>query len=196
MAFKDRLKGAALKSAELAKQGAEAAKEHRTDRQTAKAEEAARTILPPPPAAAAPSGLVFEAKSHEEGRNSTVQVFEDRIERHRDRARTSLSRARQDAEVIPLRSVASVQAKKDGLVYTKVTVYASGNTIEFRLRHDEAQRMKDEITKLLLAGGSPAPAEVVAPSVADRVRELAQLRDEGLLSEDEFSAQKAKLLNS
>ena len=33
-------------------------------------------------------------------------------------------------------------------------------------------------------------------SVADKIREMAELRDQGLISEDEFQAEKAKLLSS
>jgi hypothetical protein len=40
----------------------------------------------------------------------------------------------------------------------------------------------------------PAPALVAAISVADELAKLAQLRDSGVLTEEEFSAQKAKLL--
>jgi len=96
-------------------------------------------------------GVIWSGISREEGRNSRVTLYSNYIERIRPRRRTSLSRAKQDTEVIPMKAVSSVQAKKDGMHYTKVIVFASGNTIEFRLRHDEAQRFKDEILKLVLA---------------------------------------------
>lgn len=110
---------------------------------------------PPPPAPPAPpdpgsGGPLLEVKSHDEDRNATVTLYPDRIERVLDRKRLSVSRAKQDSEVIPMRAVSSVQAKKDGLTYTKVTVFASGNTIEFRLRHDDAQRFKNAITAEVL----------------------------------------------
>lgn len=41
---------------------------------------------------------------------------------------------------------------------------------------------------------TPAPAISAAPSLSDEMRKLAKLRDDGILSEDEFQAQKAKLL--
>ena len=138
--------------------------------------------------------------SHEEGRNSKVRVYGDRIEREKAKAMTSFSRARQDAEVIPLRSVSSVQAKKDGMMYTKVTVFATGNTIEFRLHHAEAQRLKEAITQLLLApppaAHVQAPASMSATSKVDQLRGLAQLRDEGILTDQEFEAEKARILAS
>ena len=42
---------------------------------------------------------------------------------------------------------------------------------------------------------APAPGvEVARSTMADRLRELASLRDEGLLTDDEFAEQKAKVL--
>lgn len=146
-------------------------------------------------------GLLLEVTSHEEGRNSKVRVFGDRIEREKAKAMTSFSRARQDAEVIPLRSVSSVQAKKDGVIYTKVTVFATGNTIEFRLRHEEAQQLKEAVTRLLLApppAAAPVHVQATTPvpasSKVDQLRALAQLRYEGILTDQEFEAEKAKIL--
>lgn len=94
--------------------------------------------------------MLLQIRSHDEGRNATVTLYGDRIERVLDKKRMALSRAKQDSEVIPMRSVSSVQAKKDGLAWTKVTVFASGNTIEFRLRHSDAQRFKDAVTAAIL----------------------------------------------
>lgn len=131
--------------------------------------------------------------SHDEGRNARVSLYADRIERVQDRSMMSLSRARQDAEVIPLRSVSSVQAKKKG-IRTNVTVYATGNTIVFRLGHDEARQFKDEIARLLLARESGAPAAPAGGDVAAQIRQLAELRDQGLLTEEEFAAKKQQLL--
>lgn len=150
--------------------------------------------------AIAAEGAILQVVSREEGRNSRVTLYPDRIERVKEKAFGSLSRARQDTEVTPIRSVSSVQAKKAGL-RTNVIVYASGNTIEFRLGHDEAQRFKDSLMKLVLAAASPAPAAPAAapvaagPSLTQQLKELGELRDSGVLTEEEFSAQKAKLLN-
>jgi hypothetical protein len=55
-----------------------------------------------------------------------------------------------------------------------------------------------QVTPVVQAAPAPAPAPV-APAgppvdLADQLRKLATLRDEGILSEEEFAAQKAKLL--
>lgn len=46
-------------------------------------------------------------------------------------------------------------------------------------------------------GAAPAPAEAAAPSSDDmitKLKELAGLKDQGILTEDEFNTQKAKIL--
>lgn len=179
MGWKDTVKGLAEKGQEAAEQARGAAQERAAEHE---ADWAAR-------------GILFEGKSHEEGRNAIVTLYSDRIERIKERGFASISRAHQDTEVTPMRSVSSVQAKKDGLMYTKVSVFASGNTIDFRFGHDEAQRFKDAIQKLLLdpaaTKGASAPA---APDNLDQLKKLAELRDAGVISEEEFQAKKTQLL--
>jgi len=136
-------------------------------------------------------GVLFTGKSHEDGRNSLVTLYSDRLERVKAKRVGSLSNATQGVEVTPARAISSVETKKDGLVWTKVTVYASGNNIVFRLSHQDAARFKDILTKLLLAPTQPAAAQ---PDVTDQIRKLGELRDSGVLSEDEFAAKKAELL--
>ena len=41
---------------------------------------------------------------------------------------------------------------------------------------------------------APAPSSDAAPSMVDQLKELAALRDQGVLSDDEFAAAKSKLL--
>ena len=141
-------------------------------------------------------GILFEGKSHEEGRNATVTLYRCRIERVKDRSLTSISRAKQDTEVTPLRSVSSVQAKKDGLRWTKITVFASGNNIDFRFGHDEAHVFKETIQGLLLNPTSSGHT-ITAPQASDpldQLKKLGELRDSGILSDEEFEAKKKQLL--
>ena len=47
------------------------------------------------------------------------------------------------------------------------------------------------------AAAAPAPAPAASapePDITDQLRKLAALRDDGILTEEEFAAQKAKLL--
>jgi hypothetical protein len=155
---------------------------------------------PTPAGGSAASGeVLFAGMSHERGRNARVTLYRDRIERVKERAYGSVQSARQDVEVTPIRVVTSVQAKKDGLINTKVTVYASGNNIEFWFHHDEAARFSDTITQLILEReNTPAPPVVVAapsapaePDVLDQLRRLGELRDAGVLTPDEFESKTA-----
>jgi hypothetical protein len=41
---------------------------------------------------------------------------------------------------------------------------------------------------------APAPPTAAAPSMIDQLKELGELKNQGILTEDEFAAQKAKLL--
>lgn len=136
-------------------------------------------------------GLVIAVTSHDEGRNATVALYEDRIERVQKRSHNSWSKANQDAEVTPLKAVSSVQAKKDGF-RTRITIYATGNTIEFRTSHDEAARFKGAVTERLLR----SPAGTPASSVVDELGKLADLRDRGVVTQIEFEEQKARLLGT
>jgi hypothetical protein len=201
MSWKDKAKGLGQKGQEL--------KAEYDRRQAERAEQAAQAGWGPASPAhpgqvsgvapgQAPAGLapVLRVTSHDEGRNALVTLYPDRIERVKDRAFGSLSRARQDTEVIPIKAISSVQAKKKG-IRTNVTVFASGNTVEFRIAHQEAQRFKDAVMQLVLAGPPITPSSpTAAPTVdiADQIRRLADLRDQGLLTNEEFDAKKKQIL--
>jgi hypothetical protein len=131
--------------------------------------------------------------------SARVTLYADRIERVQERSLASLRRANQDTEITPIKAVSSIQAKKDGL-YTKVTVYAAGNNIDFRFGHKEAQQFKDEILKLIVPqpdGEVPSASATLKPDVdvMDQLRQLCQLRDEGVVTEAEFESKKADLLS-
>jgi hypothetical protein len=183
----DKAKQAADKAKQVAEIAADKAKERADQKQSQRAEEKTQ------PAA---GGIVFQGTSHDEGRNAQVSLYRDRIERVQERSRLSLSGARQDTEVTPIKSVSSVQAKKDGF-RTRVTVFASGNTIEFRFGHDEAQRFKDAVMSLVLSREDvPTPAASQGGGdVYEQLKKLGELRDAGVLSPEEFEAKKAALID-
>ncbi|MEO5680338.1 MAG: hypothetical protein ABIS47_11790, partial [Acidimicrobiales bacterium] len=72
------------------------------------------------PLADDPSGILFEALSREDGKNSTVRLYRDRIEWIKEVSISSRPRAKNDPPVIPMQSVAAVKAKKDGPLFSKV----------------------------------------------------------------------------
>lgn len=181
MGWKDKVKAVADKGQDAIEQAREAQEQRKVEQRAQWERE----------------GILFQGKSHEEGRNAVVTLYADRIERVKDRSMGSLSRAKQDTEVTPLRAVSSVQAKKDGMLWTKVTVYASGNNIDFRFHHEEAQDFKNEIQSLLLDPpkadpSSPAPQ---ALDPLDQLKKLGELKTAGIISEEEFEAKKKQLLD-
>lgn len=97
-----------------------------------------------------PDGALFQGTSHDGGRNATVTLYPDRVERVKAKAFGSLSRANQDHEVTPVRQVSSVQATKKGF-RTKVTVYAAGNELEFMFSHRDAAEFREKLTSLIVA---------------------------------------------
>jgi hypothetical protein len=95
---------------------------------------------------------ILEVQSHESGRNATVRLFENRIEREKPRSRNSFSKASQEVETIPVRSVTSVASKKDRS-FTIVSVTTAGAVIDFRVfPHDAADVFRQELMYLMLEG--------------------------------------------
>ncbi|MCX5037305.1 SHOCT domain-containing protein [Streptomyces coelicoflavus] len=172
------------------------------------------------------SDALMTFKSHIEGKNAEVAIYHDRVEWARSRGMsakkltagfltggasllaTGVRSSDAGAEMIPIRSISSVVAKRDGLMYTKVVVVASGNTIEFRVPHDSAPGIKALLTDLVL-GKAPAPdqassavaqpVQAATPSSqastpVEQLRQLAELRDAGILTEEEFTTKKAEIL--
>ena len=168
------------------------------------------------------SELLLQFKSHIEGKNADVLVYSDRIEWAREGLlgtggklalgamtaglsllKTGVRSKQQGSEVIPIKAISSVTTQKDGLRFTRVSIICSGNTVDFRIGHDEAARVKELITSLVLGThpsqqtaaappSAPAPAE---PDVLTQIRKLGELKEAGLLTEEEFASKKADLLS-
>ena len=103
MGLRDKAREAAQKAAELANERARQAMAGRPDPPTAEV---------PPLATTDPTKPLFIGTSHDSGRNAQVTLYRDRIERVKERSMTSLSRAKQDTEVTPVKAVSSVQARR------------------------------------------------------------------------------------
>lgn len=90
--------------------------------------------------------------------------------------------------------VSSVQWTTSMLTGT-ITVFASGNKAEFvNVNKVDGKALADALRAR--TSGVDQDAGASAPtgqSIAQQLRELAELRDQGVLTDDEFAAQKAKL---
>ena len=108
---------------------------------------------------------LLQFTSHINGKNAKVQVFPDRLEW----SKAGLSGGKmlagavtmglsmlatgvrnKDTEMIPVRAITSVTSKK-GMANTTVSVITSGNTIDFRISHGEADRLKSTLLQLMAA---------------------------------------------
>jgi hypothetical protein len=87
------------------------------------------------------------------------------------------------------RTIIAVHLVKGGTVYYQAHL----NFMTFRANVTPILRSLG-VTVTDEAAVSAAPAPVAAISVADELAKLAQLRDSGVLTEEEFAGQKAKLL--
>jgi hypothetical protein len=93
-------------------------------------------------------------------------------------------------------------AAKGSMDETTVAVRTKdGETIYFAINNQRPEMVRTLISPVLKLVNVPFHDEVPPAAtpplqdMADELRKLAALRDEGLLTDDEFTAQKAKLLN-
>lgn len=160
--------------------------------------------------------------SHIEGKNARVSVWPDRVEWDRkgrmgagvkaglavatvgmSYLATGVTR-KQSNEVIPVKSIMSVTTKRGMGLQTKLQVITSGNTIEMRISHKEAEQVRTVLMQLT-SGTHPSQqtppaaaaqrAEPAPVDVAAQLQQLGSLRDAGILTEEEFAAKKAELLS-
>lgn len=164
---------------------------------------------------------VLEFTSHIAGKNAKVAVYRDRIEWGRKGMSTKAKgilaastlgasylatgfTGKHDTEMIPIKSISSVTSKK-GVMNTLLTFVTTGNTIDMNVSHKEALQVKDLVQNLMLnpdvpvqvaqipdAAARPAPA--AQPDVAEELQKYAALRDQGIITADDFDAKKRQLL--
>jgi hypothetical protein len=97
-----------------------------------------------------------------------------------------------------LDKISSIQYET-GIVFASIKIMASGNTAKIEYVDKGAARIFCEKvrTKLSETKSNAAPVTIVQSQldVADQLSKLAKLKDQGILTQDEFDAQKKKLLN-
>lgn len=165
---------------------------------------------------------VFEFTSHIAGKNAKVRVFRDRIEWDRKSVLGTGGKAalaavtlgtsylatgvtgKRDTEMIPIKSISSITTKK-GMLNTLITFVTTGNTIEMNVSHSEAAKVKDLVQTLMLSSDAPVAAPQLpfadarqqapaAPDVAAELQKFASLRDQGIITDEDFEAKKRQLL--
>jgi hypothetical protein len=81
--------------------------------------------------------------------------------------------------------------------------YVAGKRREESQQRESAQEQRIAELEAQQAPPAPAPAPVAAPAAGgmtqdtiDQLKQLGQLREQGVLTDEEFAAQKARLLGS
>jgi hypothetical protein len=113
-------------------------------------------------------------------------------------------------EDFPLDKVSSVQWSS-GVMMGKISIFASGNKAEVsQVMKDDGKALTDTVRERISRPAAPSHASAPPPPspappspppqtsalVADELRKLAGLRDDGVLTEEEFTKQKARLLGT
>ena len=84
-----------------------------------------------------------------------------------------------------------------GIARTAV-VAGTATAVSNRVSRHQANRWSQQEAEPepVYAAPPPPPPAAPAPDMIGQLKQLAELRDQGILTEDEFAAQKAKLLAS
>jgi hypothetical protein len=100
-----------------------------------------------------------------------------------------------DMEVFPYENISSFEMGKSMSGHT-ISFFASGNKVTMKWINKGDLPKLVEIVKSRMGKGAAPAAGAGAGDLADQIRKLVALRDEGLLTDEEFAAQKARLLNA
>lgn len=142
------------------------------------------------------------------GRQDEMEVFHDKLTITPKGVLGFMNKGLKGTKTIPFSSITGIQYKKPGLTagYIQFTIPGGNeskggvlsaasdeNTFMFGPKiNDVVVEVKDFIEKRINEGRLPAAAQTA--SAADEIRKLAELKGQGVLSEEEFSNAKKKLL--
>ena len=92
------------------------------------------------------------------------------------------------------RPVARRMVRTAAVVGTATVVAGSVNRHQQQKYAQQDAAAQGQEPEVQYVEAAPAPAAGVSPDAIEQLKELAGLRDQGILSEEEFAAQKAKIL--
>jgi hypothetical protein len=102
-----------------------------------------------------------------------------------------------DLEVFPYKTISSIEMGK-GMMGQHVKFFASGNETYLKWidRNSDVPAFVAVVKSQMTAAHETPAAPVAgdAPDAADQLRKLSQLRDEGLVTDEEYETKKADLL--
>lgn len=99
-------------------------------------------------------------------------------------------------EDFPLDKISSIESKQ-GMLMGSLTVFASGNKSEIKnVEKGLAKEMADLVRSYsVVPSTASAQVATVTESPIELIKALAELRDAGVLTEEEFAAKKAELMD-
>ena len=97
-----------------------------------------------------------------------------------------------DMESFPLSKITAIEMSK-GMLGKKITLKMSGNSAKMKMINDgDPDALVNYIRENM--GETAAPAPAPAEDIPAQIQKLAVLRDQGILTEEEFTSKKAELL--
>jgi hypothetical protein len=103
-------------------------------------------------------------------------------------------------EDFPYDKISSIQYQT-GWTGGTITIFASGNKVEIKnVLKDQCKSFADSVRARISptteSVQAPSPPQQREPDLVDQLERLGKLKEQGILTEEEFTAQKAKILGS
>lgn len=100
-----------------------------------------------------------------------------------------------DLETFPLSNISSIESGKNMMGNT-ITFFASGNRVSLKwVNKGDIRGFVDFVQKNIGRPAASSAASAPTASIPDQIRQLAELRDQGILSDAEFDQKKSELLS-
>lgn len=97
-----------------------------------------------------------------------------------------------DLEIFPYENISSIEMGK-GLMGHHISFFASGNKVRMKwINHGNIELFVSEVKARI--GKKSESNNIPAPDVADQIKKLAELKESGILTEEEFNLKKQDLL--
>jgi hypothetical protein len=97
-----------------------------------------------------------------------------------------------DLEFFPYENISSIEIGK-GLMGHKVSFFASGNKVKMKwIQKGDFDKFIDHVKQSI--GKKPSSNNAAIASVADELKKFAELKEMGVITEEEFEAKKKQLL--
>lgn len=96
-----------------------------------------------------------------------------------------------ETEIFPFSSISSIELSK-GVIGHKISIFASGNKAE--MSGIASPNVNEFLSYVRENLGSKPASSVAALSAADELKKFAELKDAGIISDEEFNAKKKQIL--